>query len=118
MVYRLIVRYTGPYSESDAKVPIVTPDWPHKAESGHVSRLCLAWPCLLSETLCHPPSMRTLDMVYCSVLPDMSVTVATSILRFSTTGVDRSHKAETVRGVYRHVDRDFPVPLRYVVPWS
>jgi hypothetical protein len=94
----LYVRYTGPYSESDAKVPIVTPDWPHRAESGHVSRSCLAWPCLLSETLRHPPSMRTLDMVYCYVLPDMWVTVATSILRFSTTGVDRSHKAETVCG--------------------
>lgn len=94
----LYVRYTGPCSESDAKVPIVTPDWPHRAESGHVSRSCVAWPCLLSETLRHPPSMRTLGMVYYSVLPDMWVTVATSRLRFSTTGVDRSHKEETVCG--------------------
>jgi hypothetical protein len=51
----------------------------------------------LRKTLCHPSRVckHTLGMVYCPVLSNMWVTVATPMLRSSRTRVGWSHKAET-----------------------
>lgn len=46
----------------------------------------------------------------------MRVTVETLMLRFTSTGFDRSHKAEIVYdGIMSH-DRYFPASLRYTMP--
>lgn len=52
--------------------------------------------------------------MYCLVLPGMRVTMATPMLRYSTTRVVRSHKVETVCGD-APLDRDFSTPVQYVV---